>query len=117
VAAKGKIFDSLINNSSKGRLRLDLTAANHAILIEPQWNPMLEEQAISRVHRLRQTKRVNIVRFVMKGTFEQKIIDKQERKRVLADLVLGKSELKKGDAGKKQLFVSSYDRQSAYATD
>ncbi|KAJ8131633.1 hypothetical protein O1611_g1992 [Lasiodiplodia mahajangana] len=35
---------------------LNLTAANHAILVEPQWNPMLEEQAISRVHRMRQQK-------------------------------------------------------------
>ena len=38
--------------------------------------------------------------------FEQKVINKQERKRVLADLVLGKSRLKGGDDGKKQLWVS-----------
>jgi SNF2 family DNA or RNA helicase len=78
---------------------------------------MLEEQAISRVHRLKQTKRVNIVRFVIKGTFEQKIVEKQERKRVLADLVLGRNKLKEGDAGKKQLLVSIYNRQSAHAAD
>ncbi|KEF55542.1 uncharacterized protein A1O9_08292 [Exophiala aquamarina CBS 119918] len=40
---------------------LDLTAANHAILVEAQWNPMLGEQALSRVHRLGQTKPVKLV--------------------------------------------------------
>ena len=86
--------------------RLDLTVANHALLIEPQWNPMIEEQALSRVHRLRQTKRVTIVRFVIENTWEQKVITKQERKRALADLVLGKRRLKEGNDGKKQLWVS-----------
>ncbi|KAI8631010.1 hypothetical protein F5Y19DRAFT_483658 [Xylariaceae sp. FL1651] len=82
---------------------LNLTVANHAILIEPQWNPMLEDQAISRIHRMRQQKAVHIVRFVMENSFEKKILNKQERKRALADLILRKDKLKTGDDGKKQL--------------
>jgi SNF2 family DNA or RNA helicase len=84
---------------------LDLTAANHAFLLEPQWNPMIEEQAIARVYRLRQLKPVTIRRFVMKNTWEQRVIKKQERKRVLADLILGQESLKKGENGKQQLAV------------
>jgi hypothetical protein len=85
--------------------RLNLTTANHCILIEPQWNPMVEEQAISRIHRLGQTKAVFICRFVIINTFEQRILERQTRKRVLADLVLGRQKLKEGDDGRKQLAV------------
>ena len=82
---------------------LDITAANHAILFEPQWNPMLEEQALSRVHRIGQLKPVYLVRFVVKGSWEENIVSVQERKRTLADLIVGEKKLKKGDEGKKLL--------------
>ncbi|PMD19258.1 hypothetical protein NA56DRAFT_206781 [Hyaloscypha hepaticicola] len=82
---------------------LNLTTANHCILIEPQWNPMVEEQAISRIHRLGQKKAVFICRFVIINTFEQRILERQTRKRVLADLVLGRQKPKEGDDGRKQL--------------
>ena len=85
--------------------RLDLTAANHAFLVEPQWNPMLEEQAMSRVHRLGQTKPVNLVRFIVKNTWEEKIVTVQERKRTLADMIIEGRRLKSGDDGRKQLMV------------
>ena len=83
---------------------LDLTAANHAYLLEPQWNPMLEEQAMARVHRLGQKKAVRLVRLVMEGTFEENIIRLQGRKRTLADLIVDLSPLKEGTHGKKQLY-------------
>ena len=85
--------------------RLDLTVANHAFLVEPQWNPMLEEQAMSRVHRLGQTKAVNLVRFIIKNTWEEKIVTVQERKRTLADMIMEGRRLKNGDDGRKQLLV------------
>ncbi|KIX08530.1 uncharacterized protein Z518_03186 [Rhinocladiella mackenziei CBS 650.93] len=53
---------------SCGGQGLDLTSANHAFLLEPQWNPMLEEQAMARVHRLGQKKAVHLVRFVVENT-------------------------------------------------
>lgn len=68
---------------------------------------MLEEQAISRLHRLGETKPVFIRRFVIRNTFEQKIVERQVRKRVLADLVLGRKTLKEGDDGKRQLMVGN----------
>ncbi|OAP57411.1 hypothetical protein AYL99_08149 [Fonsecaea erecta] len=83
---------------------LDLTAANHAYLLEPQWNPMREEQAMARVHRLGQKKAVRLVRLVVKGTFEENIITLQGRKRTLADLIIDRSPLQQGTGGKKQLY-------------
>ena len=89
---------------SCGGQGLDLTAANHAYLLEPQWNPMLEEQAMARVHRLGQRKAVRLVRLMMKDTFEENIIRLQGRKRTLADLIVDRSPLKEGTDGKKQLY-------------
>jgi SNF2 family DNA or RNA helicase len=48
-----------------------LKAANIAHIIEPQWNPSVENQAIGRILRLGQEKSVKIVRYIMKGTVEE----------------------------------------------
>lgn len=50
--------------------RLDLTAASRAYLMEPQWNPTIEEQALARVYRLGQTRPVTTVRFIMRNSIE-----------------------------------------------
>ena len=50
---------------------LDITAASCAYIMEPQWNPTVEEQALARIHRMGQMKEVTTVRFVMKGSFEE----------------------------------------------
>ena len=50
---------------------LDLTAASKAYIMEPQWNPMVEEQALDRVHRFGQTEDVTTVRYVIKDTWEE----------------------------------------------
>lgn len=73
---------------SCGGQGLDLTAANHAYLVEPQWNPMAEEQALSRVYRLGQTRSVRLCRLVAEDTWEQRIVDLQEKKRKLAELIV-----------------------------
>jgi SWI/SNF-related matrix-associated actin-dependent regulator of chromatin subfamily A3 len=39
--------------------------------MEPQWNPMSEDQALDRIHRIGQTKEVTTVRYIMKGSFEE----------------------------------------------
>lgn len=50
---------------------LDLTAATRAYLMEPQWNPTSEEQALARIHRIGQTKPVTTIRYLMKDTIEE----------------------------------------------
>ena len=52
-------------------LRLNLTAANHVFLMEPQWNPMLEDQALDRVYRIGQKKEVTTTRYIVKKTLEE----------------------------------------------
>ena len=50
--------------------RLNLTIASCVYILEPQWNPMVEYQAIARVLRLGQTRKVRVVRYIMKDTVE-----------------------------------------------
>lgn len=94
---------AILVSISCGGQGLDLTAANHAFLVEPQWNPMLEEQAMARLHRLGQKKAVHLVRLVMRDSWEEKIISLHGRKLTLAGLIVDQSPLKKGIDGKKQL--------------
>ncbi|PWY76961.1 SNF2 family helicase/ATPase [Aspergillus heteromorphus CBS 117.55] len=71
-----------------GALGLNLTAASRVVILEPFWNPFVEEQAIDRVHRLNQTVDVKIYKMIIKGTVEERIIDLQDRKRELANMTI-----------------------------
>ncbi|USP82246.1 hypothetical protein yc1106_09520 [Curvularia clavata] len=71
-----------------GACGLDLTAASRAHLLEPQWNPSLEDQALARVHRLGQTRPVRTIRYVMDDSFEEYILDVQDRKKLLVTTLL-----------------------------
>jgi len=68
-----------------GGVGLNLTEADYVYLVDPWWNPAVEQQAIDRVHRIGQTKRVFAYRMICKDTIEEKIMQLQERKRALAD--------------------------------
>ncbi|KAL8719630.1 MAG: hypothetical protein Q9225_003378 [Loekoesia sp. 1 TL-2023] len=67
-----------------GSLGLNLTAASRVVILEPFWNPFVEEQAIDRVHRLNQTLDVTIYKLTVPNTVESRILELQEKKRVLA---------------------------------
>lgn len=51
--------------------RLNLTAASRIFIMEPQWNPSVEKQAIARAIRLRQEEKVQVTRYIIKGTVEE----------------------------------------------
>jgi hypothetical protein len=53
------------------RLSLNLAVASSVHIFEPQWNPMVESQAVARVVRLGQKKKVSIIRYIIRGTVEQ----------------------------------------------
>ncbi len=75
-----------------GSLGLNLTAASRVVILEPFWNPFVEEQAIDRVHRLNQTQDVIVYKMTIKDTVEARILDLQNRKRELANATIeGKS--------------------------
>ena len=71
-----------------GGVGLNLTAADHVIHMDPWWNPAVEDQAAARAVRIGQKNKVNIVRFISKGTIEEDIIKLHENKRNLADDLL-----------------------------
>ncbi|EHL01886.1 putative SWI/SNF-related matrix-associated actin-dependent regulator of chromatin subfamily A member 3-like 3 [Glarea lozoyensis 74030] len=54
-----------------GGAGLDLTAGSRAYLLEPHWNPMVEEQALCRVHRVGQKRNVTTIRYLMRDSFEE----------------------------------------------
>ncbi|TPX18878.1 uncharacterized protein E0L32_011430 [Thyridium curvatum] len=68
-----------------GSLGLNLTAATRVVILEPFWNPFVEEQAIDRVHRLTQTVDVVVYRLTVAGTVEERILELQDKKRLLAE--------------------------------
>lgn len=66
-------------------------------LLIPEWNPAVEQQAIDRTHRIGQTKNIFAYRMICKDTIEDKILQLQERKRILAkELISDDSSFVKG---------------------
>jgi SNF2 family DNA or RNA helicase len=86
-----------------GGLGLNLTKANKAFVMEPQFNPAAEAQAVDRVHRLGQTREVTIKRFIMENSFEEKMLDLQRKKKALADLTMNREKSSKEQAAKQKL--------------
>jgi len=79
----------LLMSLKAGGLGLNLTEARYVFLLDPWWNPAVEDQAIDRVHRFGQKQDVFVSRFTIKDTVEQRILELQEKKRKLADSALG----------------------------
>jgi hypothetical protein len=67
-----------------GGIGLNLTAADYVYIVDPWWNPAVEQQAIDRTHRIGQTKNIFAYRLICKDTIEEKMLHLQERKRALA---------------------------------
>lgn len=67
-----------------GGIGLNLTAADYVYIVDPWWNPAVEQQAIDRTHRIGQTKNIFAYRLICKDTIEEKMLLLQERKKALA---------------------------------
>jgi SNF2 family DNA or RNA helicase len=68
-----------------GGTGLNLTEADYVYLVDPWWNPAVENQAIDRCHRIGQTKHIMAVRLICPGTVEEKIMIMQQSKKDLAN--------------------------------
>ncbi|KAF2199436.1 hypothetical protein GQ43DRAFT_376286 [Delitschia confertaspora ATCC 74209] len=110
--ARGEAIQTFTNDPSvhimlvsiaAGGLGLNLTVANKAYVMEPQFNPAAEAQAVDRVHRLGQMREVTITRFIMANSFEEKMLELQRKKRALADLTMAREKLNKEDVAKQKL--------------
>eukprot|EP00753_Platysulcus_tardus_P013874 PLAT3885.3.p2 GENE.PLAT3885.3~~PLAT3885.3.p2 ORF type:complete len:121 (+),score=41.82 PLAT3885.3:3-365(+) len=71
-----------------GGLGLNLTVASVVFLLDPWWNPAVEDQAINRVHRLGQKRPVRVHRLVVGDTVEERMLRLQAKKQQLADSAL-----------------------------
>lgn len=72
-----------------GGAGINLAMADYAVLVDPWWNPAVEEQAVDRAHRIGQTRPVHVYRLVAADTIEEKVLALQDRKRDLTRGVLG----------------------------
>ena len=71
-----------------GGTGLNLTSADVVIHLDLWWNPQVENQATDRAHRIGQTKNVEVIHLINKGTIEEKILDLQNKKRKLSDTLI-----------------------------
>lgn len=72
-----------------GGVGLNLTGADVVIHYDPWWNLAVQNQATDRAHRIGQTKKVTVYKLIAKGTIEEKIEKLQEKKKDLAEQVMG----------------------------
>ena len=75
-----------------GGVGMNLTAASHVIHFDRWWNPAVENQATDRAHRIGQTRTVQVHKFVVAGTLEERIDQMIEEKTELAEQIIGSGE-------------------------
>ena len=80
--------DVFLISLKAGGFGLTLTEADYVFLLDPWWNPQVEEQAVDRVHRIGQDKPVMVYRLVSADTIEEKVMDLKEKKAELFDRVV-----------------------------
>ena len=85
-----------------GGVGLNLTQADYVIILDPWWNPAVENQAADRAHRIGQTRPVTLYRLICKNTIEEKIIALHQKKRDLSDSLLSGTQ-KSGGLSEKEL--------------
>jgi SNF2 family DNA or RNA helicase len=89
---KSKIPVYLISLKAGG-VGLNLTSANNVIIMDPWWNPAVENQAIDRSHRIGQNKVVQVFRLISRGTIEEKIYQLQNIKQEISGEILDNDEV------------------------
>eukprot|EP01047_Picozoa_sp_COSAG01_P019637 COSAG01_NODE_1097_length_11708_cov_5.617743_6_plen_121_part_00 len=97
-ATGSKKFIFLLSTRAGG-LGVNLQTADTAILFDSDWNPQVDLQAMARVHRIGQTKKVHVYRLLTRGTVETRIVERAEKKLFLDRMVNRDG----GDATKLQM--------------
>ncbi|KAI8977941.1 P-loop containing nucleoside triphosphate hydrolase protein [Pilobolus umbonatus] len=81
----------LLLSSKSGGCGLNLIGANRLVLFDPDWNPAADQQALARIWRDGQKKNCYIYRFILSGTIEEKIFQRQSHKQSLSNCVVDES--------------------------
>ncbi|KAK4058436.1 hypothetical protein OIO90_000595 [Microbotryomycetes sp. JL221] len=82
-------YQCYLISTRAGGLGINLTAATTVVLIDQDWNPQADIQAISRAHRIGQTKKVNVYRFVCQDSVEEQALTRLRKKLYLSAKVMG----------------------------
>lgn len=80
--------DVFIITLKAGGTGLNLTSATVVIHLDLWWNPQVENQATDRAHRIGQKNTVEVIRLITNGTIEERILELQNKKRKLAELLI-----------------------------
>ncbi len=88
---EGKQFVFLLS-SKAGGCGINLIGANRLVLMDPDWNPASDQQALARIWRDGQQKHCFIYRFISTGTIEEKIYQRQSAKMQLSSCVVDSNE-------------------------
>ncbi|KAI1463656.1 SNF2 family N-terminal domain-containing protein [Daldinia caldariorum] len=83
-----------------GNAGLNLTVASQVILMDPFWNPYVENQAVDRTYRIGQQRDVTVHRILVEGTVEDRIMATQEQKRKIVEFALQGDGTSNGDSSK-----------------
>jgi hypothetical protein len=81
--------DVMLLSLKAGGLGITLTAADHIYILDPWWNPAVEDQASDRAHRIGQENPVLVHRLVARDSIEERIMELQNKKRSLLSAALG----------------------------
>lgn len=84
--------DFFLISLKAGGVGLNLTAADYVILLDPWWNPAVEDQAADRTYRIGQQKAVTVCRLVCADTIEEKVLALHARKREMFDSIINETE-------------------------
>lgn len=71
-----------------GGTGLNLTSSDIVIHLDMWWNPQVEAQATDRAHRIGQKRSVQVIKFICKGTIEERILELQDKKKKLSDALI-----------------------------
>lgn len=71
-----------------GGTGLNLTAADYVFHLDPWWNPSVENQASDRAYRIGQTRPVFVYKLITQNSIEERVLELQEKKRLLADAII-----------------------------
>lgn len=91
--SRSDIFVFLLSTRAGG-LGINLTAADTVIFYDSDWNPTVDQQAMDRAHRLGQTKQVTVYRLIVKGSIEERILQRANEKSEIQKMVISGGDFK-----------------------
>ena len=82
--------NALTDRIQAGGIALNLTEASQVFIMDPWWNPAVEDQAMDRIHRLGQYRPIRVTRLIVENSIESRIVQLQEKKQTLFQSTIGK---------------------------